>query len=550
MDALHDLRYSFNKTFVPAYNVLVYHHLEDLESFRLGIDSVEANLAKCDTVLSERHNRQKLQEFKFYFNRYKHILYQFEGKNFELNTNLGIILLLEIEHDRANLALEYILNETQVEIDRYINTNITTTKHSTLSMGILSIFVIIISYFLGTHFVKKITEPIKKLVDFTQRITRGDFSLIKDIKTQDELEVLANAFNTMIENLGETTISRNYFNDILKSMNESIIVTDEHGIINITNNVTLEMLDYRNEELNNISFDMIFAAGQKGEKKFDYKDSIEYTKSNQEVTYLTKSQAKIPVLLSYSAIKDKNDKVLGIVFVATDLREKKAIERKHVRTRRNQTIRINEAQEKERLRIAKDIHDGLGQTLTGISYYVDTYLGESCESKEVFQEHVAKLQHKLDEAIDESRSIARELVPILLKDFGLIVTLKNFIEQLNSLGKAKFVFKSFNMNDRIDERLETMLYRIVQEATNNINKHANAKNVNIQLINHDNTVSLIIVDDGVGFDQQSTLLDSNRKGIGLVSMQQRVADFYGIFSLNSEINKGTEILVEVPNLKL
>jgi len=114
------------------------------------------------------------------------------------------------------------------------------------------------------------------------------------------------------------------------------------------------------------------------------------------------------------------------------------------------------------------------------------------------------------------------------------------------LHEIKFTFNSYDFNDRIDPKLEKALYRICQESLNNIVKHAKAKNANYQLFRALGSITLVIDDDGIGFDQKLHESGKLNTGIGLISIQERVASFDGTFSIESQPGKGTEIIVEIP----
>lgn len=237
-----------------------------------------------------------------------------------------------------------------------------------------------------------------------------------------------------------------------------------------------------------------------------------------------------------------------MVIVGHDLTEKIATEQKIERIRKENTIALNEAQEEERMRIATDLHDGLGQMLTAISYAVQNLTATENNSGRSIHDPVGKIQNQIDATIQEAKNLAHNLIPIVLKDFGLVIAIENMINRANELYETSFSFNAYDFNERINQKVEKVLYRICQESLNNIVKHAHAKNASFQLFKQDDLVVLVVEDDGVGFnvDEIEMKRKENKSGIGLISINERVLSFNGEFTINANDGKGTELLVEIP----
>jgi two-component system sensor histidine kinase DegS len=147
----------------------------------------------------------------------------------------------------------------------------------------------------------------------------------------------------------------------------------------------------------------------------------------------------------------------------------------------------------------------------------------------------------------EAREISYNLMPSVLVDFGLGPALQFLGEQFQKRNELSVQVHMRGVEGRLDSAIEVGLYRIAQEALNNIAKHAEAHEVNVQLIGDSQAIRLIIDDDGKGFqvrrfDQRS----EQRRGMGLVGMRERAASFNGLFVLDSRPGRGTEIIVEIP----
>lgn len=543
LNAVQELRLSFNKTFIPAYNYLHYHDEQHLQLFRSKIDSTHWHLENCRNILSERHSKGHIEEFEEFLAYFEHVVIESANSDIDLRENRELIPLLENVIDNATEQVEHILFETKHEIDEYIKKNTTAVYHSTVTIIVLSIVVIILGFFIGSLFVGQIVGPLKLLSSYTKEVAKGNWEVQVPVISKNELDDLAVAFNRMVRRLRLTTVSRDLFDNVLSSMQELLIVTDVEGKILMANNASNECLEYKNNEISGMDIKAVFSN--------EYSQNVVSSEylipiKNKDSFFVSKSGKKIPVLFSCSVLFDKESKIKGYVFTASDISEKLEVEKKIEEIRRKTIININDAQEKERLRIAKDLHDGLGQMLTGISYYIENYFRDKFEGNEEFENHLNNIQNQIDSSIKETKNIAYNLIPMQLKDFGLSAALKNLVARLNMQQKTKFEFYDFNFNSRLDEKLEKALYRIVQESANNILKHSEANVANIQLIKHDKSVSLTIFDDGKGFDYEKTINKPHKMGIGLSSVIERVSSFNGFVNVNSSSDSGTEILIEIP----
>ncbi len=201
-------------------------------------------------------------------------------------------------------------------------------------------------------------------------------------------------------------------------------------------------------------------------------------------------------------------------------------------------------QEDERRRIARDMHDHFGQHLTALRLNLET-LRKICGDNE-----------KICEQVDETQAIAKtldsdisffiwELRPNVLDDLGFKNAVESFVQKWSvHFSIPAEVHTGAFEEKRVSDDAEINLYRILQEALNNVYKHAKAKNVSVLLEQRDRSVVLIIEDDGRGFESEKTL--NRRKGLGLIGMRERAALVGGNLQIESSKGKGTTIFVRVP----
>lgn len=513
----------------------------------------KTKLAYCSTVISNRHDSELLEELASIISDIDSLtlaLLQYSQPE-----NSGIHALskdVQKEIYHAYNIIDTLLDQTKVEIVGYESINRTVIRHSTYTFLTLGIMVIVILIFRGLSVIRSVTRPIKELVLTANKIIAGDRKAKVSIQSRDEFYILAQSFNNMLESLEQTTVSKDYLNNILENMFDALIVTDKDMIIRSFNHSAIELLEYADSELRGREINTLFKNGtawSKGQKTG--RQTLLQVKNNINRTEQIKSKSGryIPALLSCAELKDTRGEIRGLIIVCHDLSEQYMIERKLEQTRKESLILINDAQEEERVRIARDLHDGMGQMLTAISYAVHE-LSPDDASNVISRDDVQNIQQQISVAIMEAKNIAHDLIPIVLKDFGLIAAIENLIRKANELQKTQFTFNAFDFNERIDPKLEKALYRICQETVNNIIKHAQAKKATYQIFRQNRAVVLVIEDDGQGFDTVLNNKEEQKPGIGLISINERVQAFDGTFTINSSPSFGTEIIIEIPCRKI
>lgn len=206
------------------------------------------------------------------------------------------------------------------------------------------------------------------------------------------------------------------------------------------------------------------------------------------------------------------------------------------------TEAVLKGEEQERTRLAKDLHDGLGGMLSGIKYSFNTMKGNLIMTQENAHAFERSMD-MLDSSIKEMRRVAHNMMPEALVKFGLGTALKDFCNDINSMGVLRISYQSINVeNVMIEQTTAITVYRIVQELINNTIKHAGAANAIVQLTKTDSTLSLTVEDDGKGFDKN--ILNFS-KGIGWSNIQNRVDFLKAFLDVRTEKEKGTSVLVEI-----
>jgi PAS domain S-box-containing protein len=240
------------------------------------------------------------------------------------------------------------------------------------------------------------------------------------------------------------------------------------------------------------------------------------------------------------SVSGKPQRVTGTVM---DISERKLFEEDKKKQQAAILNALIEGQDQERKRMASELHDGLGQQLHAIKLHFNL-LSDSLREKNFEEtELITEIIDMITEAIQEIRNISHNLMPKSLQHFGLKVAIENLCEHLKKSQPFHIVLDTINVPSHLPPPLEASMYRIVQEALSNIIKHAKAQNVTIQLWIHNDVLSLMIEDDGVGFIASEA---QKEKGLGLMNLETRVRLLNGVLTLDSYPNNGTTILIEIP----
>jgi two-component system sensor histidine kinase UhpB len=204
---------------------------------------------------------------------------------------------------------------------------------------------------------------------------------------------------------------------------------------------------------------------------------------------------------------------------------------------------VIDAQEAERRRIARELHDETAQTLT--SLLVRLRILERANDLAQVRASTAELRELAHKALEEVRNMARELRPSTLDDLGLVAAAQSYTEHTAELLGFTVTFDSARFPQRLDPQVELVLYRVIQEALTNVARHANARHVSVTLTQEGGCAVAIIQDDGVGFDLEAVMA-SKERGLGLIGMRERMSLVGGRLAISSRPGAGTTVRAEVP----
>jgi len=227
--------------------------------------------------------------------------------------------------------------------------------------------------------------------------------------------------------------------------------------------------------------------------------------------------------------------ILGIIHDITDI---KRMEEKVIQS-------VIEAEDRERKRIALELHDGLGQYLVAANMNFQSVEDEVAKLPEKREKQFAKGLSHLKKALSETRSIAYDLMPKAITDYGLIVALKNLIQDLRESTDIIFSFDYNCENLQLGNRAEVNIYRILQETISNAVQHSGCSHISVSIEKTNDTLRLSVEDDGKGVELDSEL---ETQGMGLRSIKTRVKSLNGSLNIESEPEKGMETVISIPDI--
>ena len=340
----------------------------------------------------------------------------------------------------------------------------------------------------------------------------------------------------------ELLLSNERMRLLIESATEfSIFTTDVNGIINSWNTGSQRIYGYTEDEIIGQEVAILFT--EEDRKRGAHVRELEVAsndgRAHDERWHLRKDGTTFFASGLTQPIGEDGRE--GFVKIARDMTEQ--IRAQQAKREKERLTILVEAQEAERRRIARDLHDELGQQLTALRLKLDR---ASMDAPPPLEGPIAEAQEiakNIDEGVD---FLAWELRPAALDDLGLVPALEKFVKEWSAYSG---VTAELNATTAVSERrfqpeVETALYRIVQEALNNVNKHAHARNAHVALRTNRGNVVVTVDDDGDGFDPYDTVV--RRKGIGLIGIRERVQMIGGSLDIESDAGKGTTLFVKAP----
>lgn len=233
-----------------------------------------------------------------------------------------------------------------------------------------------------------------------------------------------------------------------------------------------------------------------------------------------------------------SSRVLTVICIARNVTELKELEKQT-------KAALIEGQENERMRVSQELHDGLGQLFTAIKLNLQKMRADLAQgSNSEVKKDLELLEDNVGMAFSEVKNISRNLMPDVLWQFGLAPAIEDLVEKWKSIEELKIELELVDMHQRFSQDLEKALFRMCQELLNNSIRHAKPRQIFIQLINHEDSIVLMVEDDGAGFDPKSA-----SKGFGMRNIRSRAEVFDGTVNIDSAPGQGMVATIEIPKFK-
>ncbi|USG66252.1 PAS domain-containing sensor histidine kinase [Brevibacillus ruminantium] len=350
--------------------------------------------------------------------------------------------------------------------------------------------------------------------------------------------------NAWMEEMGASQETDTLLQSIFANISDAVLVVDHSGTIVTVNAAMERMSGWSKEELVGSKHICEICLGMATCQEESTCTDCFFKRTQMpsfEMRVRTKDGREYPVAASSTRLPEGADGKM--VMILRDMTMQLRAEKE--RYQHKLTNFVIQAQEEERKRISRELHDGVGQALYSILVGLNV-LGQGKLSGPMKQ-HVTEIQQMTAKAMEEVKRMALELRPSALDDLGLLPALRSLIKRVE---------KSFGLSvdlhvqgewQRYSAPVETALYRIVQEAMTNTAKYAQAHTLGIIFEAREKELVVTIVDDGVGFDVE--LAENKGSGLGLFGMKERAQLLKGSVDIRSVIGEGTTVIVRIPVAK-
>jgi PAS domain S-box-containing protein len=503
-------------------NKSILEILKEWETRHLGLQYGNDSLqlpANTSEAISDLFTQADPYFYIVYNNARKLALLEKNDPNYHQELELAIRNIL----DNEKIFLE-LMNKIVYRFDFEAREKVAFLRKIESILFTLTLIVLLFEgFFIFKPVAKTIEKNIEELIDAEQ----------KAISLAQKLKVSNNSLTKSLKELKDVTFALEHATLMIR--------TDNYGVITYVSDKLCEVMKYSSEELIGKSFE-ILNSHYHTQQFFDHLWKTISTGKiwNDEIrnkakdgSYIWFDTTIIPVYNEYNAIGQ-------YIAIYNDLTEKF----KHsVNEQKIRTVSVLEGQERERRKIARELHDGLGQMLTALRFNIQAMTEPSEEDEKGL---LNQIKSSIVDIIQEVRRISFDLMPNVLHDFGLAAGLHHLCERMTSNAKNVMIrYTGMESIERYEKNFEINLYRIAQEAMNNALKYAEPKEINIDMQIIGSELILIIEDDGNGFiPSDKKKIDGS--GRGLTNIKERVNLLNGNIIFNSIIGEGTSVRVEVP----
>jgi len=391
----------------------------------------------------------------------------------------------------------------------------------------------------GTHLMEVITvwHPVYVLSAFIKVITA-----LVSMATAVLLPFTVPQILSLVQAAKASKAAQGRFRGLLEAAPDAIVVVDQSDRIVLINSETERLFGYKREEVLGREMEMLVAKRFRSEHRkhrmeFFAKPSVRPMVAKLELSGLRKTGTEFPVEISLSPMETEEGML--VTSAIRDITERKRAEEALAQV----SHRLIEAQEQERTRIARDLHDDMGQRLALLTAELDQLQLDVPDLPAEVRRRMSMLQEQTSGIANDIQTLSHELHSSKLECLGIAAGMRSFCQEFGEQQNVKIDFKTHGLSDNLPRDISLNLFRVLQEALHNSAKHSGARHVEVVLQGTPEQVHLTVSDAGRGFDSQAA---KQSRGLGLVSMEERIKMLHGTFSIDSRPNNGTTVHAAVP----
>lgn len=450
----------------------------------------------------------------------------------------------------------------------------------TTQMVITMIGILLLSGLIVLALTRTITYPITKLVELTGAVSKGDLTKRIEIFPKDEIGKLTNSFNSMLDHLESSESTRKLFFQEIQNRNKELLLLNELSIATVTSMDQVRPI--LQQFVTHLVKELSLNSGILNVKVYEEEETFQYSQKScvQDCLYekfeisadTCKCTSQVNPIIRQFPLAINNKKMGEIqicsfkemdqhlVHILNSLANQLSMFIENIRLwhelKKKEEIRVKllekviSAQEDERRRVARELHDETSHSLSSI--LLGLKLVNEAKSDEERSQRIAQLRDLTENTIKEVHHLAWQLRPTILDKFGLTVALERYVEEYLAKNQIEMdlVIEGLSVGDfRLKSEIETAIFRVVQEALTNISKYAKASFVSIIIMANKQQITIVIEDDGIGFNADKVLERTpSQHNLGLHGMVERISLLGGTLDIESALGKGTTIYVKIPLL--